>query len=171
MDVKNKMNQKQVVSNECFSMKISNDPTLLLITSKKNACEEEFVIVNTLGENVFQESDLPSNEMKLHLLIYQQLNVNCVLQINTVNSSIVSNLLNEHREFYLPQENKSVPMIENENEILQFISEQNVVFIKNRGIVAWGDELEEVSQMLQKVVFQCEYQLKLMMIESNRTVT
>lgn len=167
---RNKMNQKLVITKECFSLKISNDPTLLLITSRKQSSEEEFVVINTLGENVFASSDQPSEEMNLHLLLYQQLNIKCVLQIQTVHNTIIAELFSKSRELQLPQENKIIPILDNENEILQFISECSAVVIKDRGIVAWGNDLEVVQKLLQKIEFQCDYQIKKKLIETNQSV-
>lgn len=169
-EVRNKLNQKLVISRECLSMKISNEPNLLLITSKKQSCEEEFVIVNALGENVFAESDQPSDETNIHLSIYQQLEVNCVLQIQTVNNTIVTDYPSKCKNISLPQSEKYIPIIEKESEILQYISDCNAVFMRNHGVIVWGNDIEEVITLLHKIEFQCEYQLKLMMLEMNRSV-
>lgn len=169
LDVRNKLNQKVVNARECFSLKVSDDPTLILITSRNQSYEEEFVVVNTLGENVFAESDRPSSEVELHTLIYQQTDVHYVLQIQTVNNTIITELIGKNNDIYIEQ--RKVPILYHENEILQYLNEYNVVLIKNKGIVAWGNNIEEIMKLIQLVEFQCEYQVKVRMINMNRSVT
>lgn len=169
-EIRDKLNQKVIVSKECYSLKLSNDPSLLLISSKNQTCEEEFVVINVLGENIFPESDQPSSECMLHTSIYQQLNVNCVLQIQTVHNTIVSELFSKKSEISFQQLDKVIPIAENENEVLNFISEYDAVCIQNKGIVAWGKNVVEVSKMIQLIEFQCECHIKTLMLDVKRSV-
>lgn len=168
--VRNKMNRNFGIMKECFSLKISNDPTLLLITSSNRKEEEEFVVINMLGENIFQESDNPSDESLLHILIYQQTNSSYIFQMKTVNNMIISEKFIKNKESYFTQDDFVLPILEDENEILHYISEFNAILIKNKGLVVWGDNIEKLIQSLRNIECLCEYKMKTMLLGTDRTV-
>lgn len=176
-----------------LSMKISDDPLLFLVTAdekdKRARCDEEFIVVNNLGEPVFDTVLKPSLETLVHANIYERTSATCVLHVHTVDNNVISELFGDEGKVELEKnemihiltssyfENKiTVPIIENAQDMESFkraytpflTNDFGAVLVRNHGITVWGRNPLETKKWLEGIEFLISYKVKLMMIQGHK---
>ncbi|WP_088067927.1 methylthioribulose 1-phosphate dehydratase [Gottfriedia luciferensis] len=176
-----------------LSMKISDDPLLFLVTAdekdKRARCDEEFIVVNNLGEPVFDTILKPSLETLVHANIYEKTSATCVLHVHTVDNNVISELFGDEGKVELENnemihiltssyfENKiSVPIIENAQDMEAFkraytpflTNDFGAVLVRNHGITVWGRNPLETKKWLEGIEFLISYKVKMMMIQGHK---
>jgi methylthioribulose-1-phosphate dehydratase len=176
-----------------LSMKISDDPLLFLVTAdekdKRARCDEEFIVVNNLGEPVFDTVLKPSLETLVHANIYEKTSAACVLHVHTVDNNVISELFGDEGQVELENnemvhiltssyfENKIiVPIIENAQDMETFkraytpflTKDFGAVLVRNHGITVWGRSPLETKKWLEGIEFLISYKVKLMMIQGHK---
>ncbi|MEH7454347.1 methylthioribulose 1-phosphate dehydratase [Gottfriedia acidiceleris] len=176
-----------------LSMKISDDPLLFLVTAdekdKRARCDEEFIVVNNLGEPVFDTVLKPSLETLVHANIYEKTSASCVLHVHTVDNNVISELFGDEGQVELENnemihiltssyfEHKiTVPIIENAQDMETFkhaytpflTKDFGAVLVRNHGITVWGRSPLETKKWLEGIEFLISYKVKLMMIQGHK---
>lgn len=176
-----------------LSMKISDDPLLFLVTAdekdKRARCDEEFIVVNDLGQPVFDTVLKPSLETLVHANIYERTEATCVLHVHTVDNNIISELYGDEGKVDLENNEMihiltnsynenviTVPIIENAQDMNTFkksytpylTKDFGAVLVRNHGITVWGRTPLETKKWLEGLEFLISYKVKLMMIQGHR---
>ncbi|MDR4362141.1 class II aldolase/adducin family protein, partial [Bacillus anthracis] len=60
--------------------------------------EEDFIVVNCMCEPVFENEEKPAVESFMHADIYKKSRAECILQVQTVDSHLISELYGEEGE-------------------------------------------------------------------------
>ncbi|MBO9128450.1 class II aldolase/adducin family protein [Bacillus sp. 165] len=176
-----------------LSMRISQDPLTFFINvdgkDKRQHCEDDFVVVNSMCEPVFMTGLQPSSEAPLHAEIYKKTKAGSVLHISTVNNQLIADLYREQGEVMFEYNNVvrvfgkegngrlTIPIIANEENLTFlldedmpcFKEEQGAVLIRNQGIVVWGKTPQETKKWLEGLEFVMDYHVKLLMIKGTKS--
>lgn len=170
-----------------FSVRL--EKSLICITAsgvhKGYLKEDDFVIVDLDGK-IVHGSKKPSAETLLHLTIYRVLkDVESVLHIHSVNSTIISmvekedliklygyEILKGFRNVKTHEVSIEVPIFEN-SQNMQELSEKVQNYLENNGsffgflirahgIYTWGKDIAEAAMNLEifDFIFECELKLK-----------
>lgn len=173
-EVKKSLEKFHKVSKICLSTKLYHE---LYLISGNHLQTDEFVAVNNKGQNVFEDSCKPSNSVSIHTHIYEQTNTDAILQIQTIDNQVISNIKDEvnityHQMFHeYMQNNKGViDILQNENDILHYFLDKprkinGMLLIKNSGLFIWGESLEINNQLANFLEFEFGYMVKLLVLQ------
>lgn len=167
-----------------LSARIGKD--LVLITAsgshKGHLTREDFVVVDLHGNKV-EGSKKPSAETLLHLLVYRNFpEVNSVLHVHSVNSTLISRLSKENvnlKDYELlkafegintHETSIQVPVFENSQDMKELSRriEERLregrfygFLLRSHGLYAWGKSIREAYIRLEafEFLFECELRL------------
>lgn len=172
-----------------MSMRVSQDPLTFLVNvegkDKGIFSEDDFIVVNASCEPVFQVEAQPASESPLHAHIYKQTSADCILQVQTVDSHLVSELYSQKREVTFEEKNVSrvfgkegienitVPIVDNEQQFIEllngetgaFTPERGAVLVHDYGLIVWAASPEETKKWLEGLEYLMNYHVKLLMIK------
>lgn len=172
-----------------MSMRVSQDPLTFLVNvegkDKGIFSEDDFIVVNASCEPVFQVEAQPASESPLHAHIYKQTSAECILQVQTVDSHLVSELYSQKREVTFEEKNVSrvfgkegienitVPIVDNEQQFIEllngetstFTPERGAVLVHDYGLIVWAASPEETKKWLEGLEYLMNYHVKLLMIK------
>lgn len=174
-----------------LSARISQDKVLITASGshKGHLTREDFVVVNLKGE-VLEGSKKPSAETLLHLLVYRVFpEVNSVLHVHSVNSTLISRLSKDRVELegyellkafdgikthetrlYVPVFENSQNMQELSSLIENKLKEDNFYgfLLKSHGLYTWGKSIREAYIRLEAFEFLFECELKLLRLGGSK---
>ncbi|UOY92640.1 class II aldolase/adducin family protein [Ectobacillus sp. JY-23] len=171
-----------------LSMRASNEPITFIINAegkdKGLYNEEDFVVVNVACEPVF--AGTPAEEACLHAAVYKNTIAGCVLQVQTVDCHLVSEIYGEQKEVTFEQKNVArvfgrdgieslkIPIVEHEQAFLTLLEEQpqsdrGAVLVENYGLVVWAQKPHETKKWLEGLEYLMNYHVKLLMIKGARS--
>ncbi|MCS7195800.1 MAG: methylthioribulose 1-phosphate dehydratase [Aquificaceae bacterium] len=167
-----------------LSARVGKD--LVLITAsgshKGHLTREDFVVVDLHGNKV-EGSKKPSAETLLHLLVYRNFpEVNSVLHVHSVNSTLISRLSKENvnlKDYELlkafegintHETSIQVPVFENSQDMKELSRriEERLregrfygFLLRSHGLYAWGKSIREAYIRLEafEFLFECELRL------------
>ncbi|QPA31813.1 methylthioribulose 1-phosphate dehydratase [Thermaerobacillus caldiproteolyticus] len=173
-----------------LSIKVTDDPLTFLVTAsgkdKRKQTDEDFLLVDALG-NPSEETHLkPSAETLLHVEIYNKTNAGCSLHVHTIDNNVISELYGDNGEvvftgqeiikaFGLWEEDAviRIPIINNyahiptlAKEFAQHVNDDaGAVLIRNHGITVWGRNAFEAKKFLEACEFLFSYHIKLLLLK------
>ncbi|EOV9525366.1 class II aldolase/adducin family protein [Bacillus cytotoxicus] len=172
-----------------LSMCTSKEPLTFLVNiegkDKGLFVDEDFIVVNSMCEPVFENDQKPAIESFMHADIYKKSNAECILQVQTVDSHLMSELYGKEGEVTFEKgsvkrifgsegiEELTIPIVENEKEfadlledsVPNFTKDGGVVLVHNYGMIVWGKTPEETKKWLEGLEYLMNYHVKLLMIK------
>lgn len=176
-----------------LSMRTSKDPLTFLINvegkDKGLFAEDDFMVVNSLCEPVFPCKEKPAVESCLHADLYKKSEAECILQVQTVDSHLVSELYGKVGEVTFEQRNVervfgreeithiTIPIVENESSLANLLEEGvpsfteggGAVLVHNYGLFVWGTSPEDTKKWLEGLEYLMNYHVKLLMIKGTKS--
>lgn len=176
-----------------LSMKASEDPLTFFINAegkdKGLFAEDDFFIVNAACEPVFELEGKPATEASLHSIIYQKTAAGCILQVQTVDCHLVSEIYGEQKEVTFDPKNVvrvfakdgiesiKIPIVETKQEFETMLAEDATLFsgrrgallIEEYGLIVWAGTPEETRRWLEGIEYLMNYHVKLLMIKGARS--
>lgn len=144
-----------------LSMCTSKEPLTFLVNvegrDKGVFSEEDFIVVNCMCEPVFENEEKPAIESFMHADIYKKSSAECILQVQTVDSHLMSELYGKEGEVTFEKRSvervfgkdgiteMTIPIVEDEkkfanlleNNVPNFIEGGGVVLVHNYGMIVW----------------------------------
>jgi ribulose-5-phosphate 4-epimerase/fuculose-1-phosphate aldolase len=176
-----------------MSMRVSQEPLTFLVNvegkDKGIFSEDDFIVVNASCEPVFQLEAQPASESPLHAHTYKQTGADCILQVQTVDSHLVSELYSQQREVTFEEKNVSrvfgkdgienitIPIVDNERQFIELLNGENSAFTPERGavlvhdygLIVWAASPEETKKWLEGLEYLMNYHVKLLMIKGAKS--
>ncbi|WP_028399362.1 class II aldolase/adducin family protein [Ectobacillus panaciterrae] len=176
-----------------LSMRASDEPLTFLINAegkdKGLYAEDDFIVVNASCEPVFEATEKPASESSLHANVYKKTEAGCVLQVQTVDCHLVSEIYGDQKEVTFERKNVTrvfgregietitIPIVENEQafatlfeeEVPSFTSSRGAVLVENYGLIVWASKPEETKKWLEGLEYLMNYHVKLLMIKGARS--
>ncbi|MBY0595639.1 class II aldolase/adducin family protein [Bacillus bingmayongensis] len=176
-----------------LSMRTTQEPLTFLVNiegrDKGLFAEEDFIVVNNMCEPVFETDEKPAVESFMHADIYKKSKAECILQVQTVDSHLMSELYG--KEGIVTFEKRSVervfgkegiteitiPIVENEKKFADLLEDQvpsfveggGAVLVHNYGMIVWGSTPEETKKWLEGLEYLMNYHVKLLMIKGTKS--
>ncbi|MFX3623014.1 MAG: class II aldolase/adducin family protein [Ectobacillus sp.] len=170
-----------------MSMRTSDDPLTFLINiegkDKGLYHEDDFIVVNELCEPVFLVEEKPASESSVHAAIYKKTSAECILQVQTVDSHLISEIYSEQGKVTFEPKNVSrvfgkegidnitIPIVDDEQAFVALMEEaeqfkkRGAVLIHNYGLVVWSGTPDETKNWLEGLEYLMNYHVKLLMIK------
>ncbi|MFD3447500.1 class II aldolase/adducin family protein [Microbacteriaceae bacterium 4G12] len=172
-----------------LSLRVSTEPLTFLINvegrDKGVFSEDDFIVVNVLCEPVFMSEEKPASESGMHAHIYKKTDAGCILQVQTVDSHLVSELYGHYGEVTFDQknvtrvfgkdgiQNVTIPIVEDEQEFMTLFDREGVslptdcgaVLVHNYGLIVWASTPEGTKKWLEGLEYLMNYHVKLLMIK------
>lgn len=172
-----------------MSIRVSEKPLTFLVNiegkDKGVFSGDDFIAVNASCEPVFQTEEQPASESSLHSHIYKQTCAECILQVQTVDSHLVSELYSQQGEVTFDQknvnrvfaregiENITIPIVDNEEQFIKLLNEdtdffthkRGAVLVHDYGLIVWADSPQETKKWLEGLEYLMNYHVKLLMIK------
>lgn len=167
-----------------LAIKVQDNPRQFLVSAsgkdKKKRTNEDFLLVDHLGNPVEDTKLKPSAETLLHCAIYRKTSARCSLHVHTVANNVISEVYGDIgkidikgqeliKAFGLWDEDAvlSIPIINNYADIPRLAEEfqthiqgdSGAVLIRNHGITVWGKDSFEAKKLLEASEFLFQYQL------------
>ncbi|GMR65105.1 class II aldolase/adducin family protein [Bacillus cereus] len=176
-----------------LSLCTSKEPLTFLVNvegrDKGLFSEEDFIVVNCMCEPVFENEEKPAAESFMHADIYKKSSAECILQVQTVDSHLISELYGEEGEVTFDKRSvervfgkegiteMTIPIVEDEkkfadlleNDVPNFIEGGGVVLVHNYGMIVWGKTPEEAKKWLEGIEYLMNYHVKLLMIKGAKS--
>lgn len=176
-----------------LSMCTSKEPLTFLVNiegkDKGLFVDEDFIVVNSMCEPVFENDQKPAIESFMHADIYKKSNAECILQVQTVDSHLMSELYGKEEEVTFEKgsvkrifgsegiEELTIPIVENEKKFADLLEESvpnftkdgGVVLVHNYGMIVWGKTPEETKKWLEGLEYLMNYHVKLLMIKGAKS--
>ncbi|WP_416825551.1 class II aldolase/adducin family protein [Ectobacillus polymachus] len=176
-----------------LSMKASDDPLTFFINVEgkdKGLCaEDDFIVINAACEPVFEMDVKPASEALLHSIIYQNTNAGCILQVQTVDCHLVTEIYGEQKAVVFDPKNVArvfakdgvesikIPIVETKQEFEELLSKDTTLFsgrrgallIEEYGLIVWASTPEETRRWLEGIEYLMNYHVKLLMIKGARS--
>ncbi|PEY35705.1 hypothetical protein CN354_15455 [Bacillus cereus] len=176
-----------------LSMRTSQEPLTFLVNiegrDKGLYAEEDFIVVNSMCEPVFENDEKPATESFMHADIYKKGNADCILQVQTVDSHLMAELYGKEGEVTFEKRTVervfgkegiteiTIPIVENEkkfadlleNHVPNFIEGGGAVLVHNYGMLVWGKTPEETKKWLEGLEYLMNYHVKLLMIKGTKS--
>ncbi|MFD0768718.1 class II aldolase/adducin family protein [Bacillus sp. CGMCC 1.60114] len=176
-----------------LSMCTSKDPLTFLVNiegkDKGLFAEDDFIVVNSTCESVFAIDEKPASESFMHADIYKKSQAECILQVQTVDSHLMSELYGKEGEVTFEQRNVervfgkegitgiTIPIVENESKFANLLEESvpcfteggGAVLVHNYGLFVWGTTPEETKKWLEGLEYLMNYHVKLLMIKGTKS--
>ncbi|MGQ0416487.1 class II aldolase/adducin family protein, partial [Bacillus sp. HC-TM] len=131
----------------------------------------------------------PAAESFMHADIYKKSSAGCILQVQTVDSHLISELYGEEGEVTFDKRSvervfgkegiteMTIPIVEDEKKfadllesnVPNFIEGGGVVLVHNYGMIVWGKTPEEAKKWLEGIEYLMNYHVKLLMIKGARS--
>jgi len=178
-----------------LAIKVANDPLHFLVTAsgkdKRKRTDEDFLLVDHLGNSVEETHLKPSAETLLHCEIYGKTSATCSLHIHTVANNVISEIYGDKggidfqgqeliKAFGLWEEDSilHIPIIPNYADIPRLAQEfepfvqgdSGAVLIRNHGITVWGKSGFEAKKLLEAAEFLFQYQLAINQFKSKESI-
>ncbi|MBS2770617.1 methylthioribulose 1-phosphate dehydratase [Anoxybacteroides rupiense] len=179
-----------------LSIKVADQPLTFFVTAsgkdKRKQTNDDFLLVDALGNPAEPTHLKPSAETLLHVEIYNKTNAGCVLHVHTIDNNVVSELYGDDGEviftgqemikaFGLWEEDAvfRIPIIRNHAHIPALAAEfskhlsadSGAVLIRNHGITVWGRSSFEAKKFLEACEFLFSYHVKLLMLKGHKVFT
>ncbi|SFC11443.1 Ribulose-5-phosphate 4-epimerase/Fuculose-1-phosphate aldolase [Bacillus sp. 491mf] len=176
-----------------LSMRTSHDPLTFLVNiegkDKGLFVEDDFIVVNSTCEPVFAIDEKPASESFMHADIYKKSQAECILQVQTVDSHLMSELYGKAGEVTFEQRNVervfgkegitsiTIPIVEDESKFANLLEETvpcftkggGAVLVHNYGLIVWGTTPEETKKWLEGLEYLMNYHVKLLMIKGTKS--
>ncbi|KEK23601.1 class II aldolase/adducin family protein [Bacillus gaemokensis] len=176
-----------------LSMCTSKEPLTFLVNiegrDKGLFAEEDFIVVNNMCEPVFEIDEKPAVESFMHADIYKKSNAECILQVQTVDSHLMSELYGKEGKVTFEKRSVervfgkegitdiTIPIVENEkkfadlleNQVPNFVESGGAVLVHNYGMIVWGSAPEETKKWLEGLEYLMNYHVKLLMIKGTES--
>ncbi|MDM5187617.1 class II aldolase/adducin family protein [Bacillus sp. DX4.1] len=176
-----------------LSMRTSKEPLTFLVNiegrDKGVFAEEDFIVVNSTCEPVFANDEKPAIESFMHADIYKKSDAECILQVQTVDSHLMSELYGKEGEVTFEKRNVervfgkegitgiTIPIVENEkkfadlleNQVPNFAEGGGAALVHNYGLIVWGITPEETKKWLEGLEYLMNYHVKLLMIKGTKS--
>lgn len=168
-----------------LSMRLTDSPLTFLVTAngkdKRKRDDDDFIVVNELGERVFSVDREPSIETYLHTIIYEKTVANCILHVHTVYNNVISELyfnkgvivFSNHemvKKYYEDSIKQAdvivIPIIENVSDKAEFeksfarqvLSDEGAILVHNHGLTVWASSAQAAKKKLEALEFLFQYQ-------------
>ncbi|MBB5323916.1 methylthioribulose-1-phosphate dehydratase [Anoxybacillus tepidamans] len=178
-----------------LSIKVTDDPLTFFVTAsgkdKRKQTDEDFLLVDALGQPAEATHLKPSAETLLHVEIYKKTKAGCALHVHTIDNNVISELYGDDGEvvftgqeiikaFGLWEEDAvfRIPIIRNHAHIPTLAAEfskhahedAGAVLIRNHGITVWGRNAFEAKKFLEACEFLFSYHVKLLQLKGAKTL-
>ncbi|MEG9296433.1 methylthioribulose 1-phosphate dehydratase [Mangrovibacillus sp. Mu-81] len=174
-----------------LAIRVSSSPITFLVTAsgkdKRKKSDEDFLLVDGMGEPVEKTKVRPSAETMLHSRIFLNSGAGCSLHVHTVPNNVVSELYGDAGEITFrnqelikafdkwgEDDELTIPIIFNHAHIPDLAEEfsqhvrddKGAVLIRNHGITVWGRNSFEAKKLLEACEFLFQYQLKIVSLQN-----